>query len=143
MSANRKEELVQEASKIDAQTDRAKRRALDHLTRSVEYIQRLQQNQARLGQQICLLDTDTIYIHVMTDHAKHRIVRVMKGTQPSHHDHLRFHFADNGRITIEAHGIRIPLHIGCGQWIESNDGTYMVTPFFFRSEAKKSARLLT
>lgn len=109
---------------------------VQYFARSITHVMQMQLALEKLEQEVRLIDTDTIYIHIMTDYFKHRVFRVMKGTQPANHEKaLRICFTDDGQILVEMNGLRLPLRIGESQWIHSRTSRYMITPFFSKDEA--------
>lgn len=144
---SRKEKLIHDISQIDERIRQASRTHVSQLvslTSSAAHIYRLMQHRNKLVQEHGVLDTDTLYIHIMTDHEKHRVFRIMKGSRPSHHsdlpNHLQFFFTDSGNIRVEAGKIRMPLYIETPLRFDTHEHAYTVTVFFTRSEANRSLR---
>lgn len=136
---HRKKQLMQDIRRrsLDIEKDQAYNLAqVQYFARSVARLHRRELEMQKLEQELQLIDTDTIYVHIMTDYFEHRVCRVMKGTQFANHDGvLRIRLTDEGRIRVEINGLRLPLHIESSQWIHLKRSSYMITPFLSKNEA--------
>lgn len=129
-------ELESERSQLTALHHEARRRGILLIHRILKTKARI----AAFSEQLKLLDAEHIFVHVMTNHNRHRVIRVIKNAKPAPHDDMWIRFSNDGNIALILRGVSIPLKMHEAQWISASGTSYMVIPYFFKSEANHSVR---
>lgn len=140
LNAIRERRLIEDLAQNDAQLQIMARKTKLQVVQFIEDAQRAHQRHNKLSYELQLLRTRVIYVHIMTDYEKNRIVRVTKDDKPKHHDTFSISFTRQGQIRFIARRVELALRIETSQVIDVDMKTYMITPFLSRSEANSFAQ---
>lgn len=104
--------------------------------RNHELSEQRKQDELRLA----LLDANYVYVHILVDFDRNRILRIQKGKRDKRYGELRFFFGNLGGINLSFRGAMIPLRIGRAQEFDLDSSNLMVTAFLSYEDAQRSVR---
>jgi len=134
--------LVSEISQARSRLDRLVKSNGYHvcaLADAAKETQILEEDVKQLEYELRCNQTRAVYVHILTDHVKHRTLRVVRDGDPKYHDTLSFALIDDHIVlSIQTHHacFRITLRIGEQHRLSVNDVPYSISTGFTKKQVQ-------
>jgi hypothetical protein len=131
-------EISQARSKVDALLSSSNRHARA-LVRSIEETQELEDDVEQLEYELRCNETRAVYVHILTDHVKHRTLHVVRDRDPKFHDTLSFALIDDHIVlSVQLHNscFKMTLRIGDRHRLSVNSIPYSIATGFTKKQVQ-------